>query len=60
MVYWAKLLQDMWELPVPGIKPVSSALLGGFLTTGSPEYLSVTKLKLKYRFIKYYKNSIKC
>ena len=24
----------MWELPRPGIKPVSPALAGGFLTTG--------------------------
>ena len=27
----------MWNLPGPGIKPVSPALAGGFLTTGSPE-----------------------
>ena len=26
-----------WELPLPGIKPVSLALQGGFLTTGPPE-----------------------
>ena len=26
----------MWELPRPGIKPVSPALVGGFLTTGPP------------------------
>ena len=25
-----------WDLPRPGIKPVSPALSGGFLTTGSP------------------------
>ena len=26
----------MWELPGPGIKPVSLTFQGGFLTTGSP------------------------
>ena len=26
----------MWDLPEPGIEPVSSALAGGFLTTGLP------------------------
>ena len=33
---WAYLLQDMWDLPKPGIKPVSLALQGIFLTTRSP------------------------
>ena len=26
----------MWDLPVPGIEPVSPALAGGFLTTAPP------------------------
>ena len=26
----------MWDLPGPGIEPVSSALAGGFLTTAPP------------------------
>ena len=26
----------MWDLPGPGIKPVSPALAGGFLTTAPP------------------------
>ena len=26
----------MWDLPKPGIEPMSPALAGGFLTTGSP------------------------
>ena len=26
----------MWDLPEPGIEPVSPALAGGFLTTGPP------------------------
>ena len=27
----------MWDLPGPGIEPVSPALQGGFLTSGPPE-----------------------
>ena len=30
---WAPLLRSMWDLPAPGIEPVSPALAGGFLTT---------------------------
>ena len=30
------LLHCMWDLPGPGIEPVSPALAGGFLTTGPP------------------------
>ena len=30
------LLRGMWGLPGPGIKPVSPALAGGFLTTAPP------------------------
>ena len=26
----------MWDLPGPGIQPVSLGLAGGFLTTGTP------------------------
>ena len=33
---WAWLLCDMWDLPGPGLKPVSRALAGGFLTTVPP------------------------
>ena len=31
-----QLLCSMWDLPGPGIKPMSPALAGGFLTTASP------------------------
>ena len=31
---WTWLLKDVWNLPRPGIKPVSPALEGAFLTTG--------------------------
>ena len=32
----AQLLHSMWDLPGPGLKPVSPALAGGFLTTAAP------------------------
>ena len=32
----AQLLQGMWDLPRPGIEPVSPALGGGFFTTEPP------------------------
>ena len=33
---WAQLLRGMWDLPGPGLEPVSPALAGRFLTTASP------------------------
>ncbi|KAJ8791703.1 hypothetical protein J1605_020425 [Eschrichtius robustus] len=33
---WARLLCGMWDLPRPGLEPVSPALAGGFLTTAPP------------------------
>ena len=32
----AQLLRGMWDLPGPGIEPMSPALAGGFLTTAPP------------------------
>ena len=32
----AQLLRDMWDLPGPGLEPMSPALAGGFLTTAPP------------------------
>ena len=32
----AYLLRGMWDLPRPGLEPVSRALAGGFLTTAPP------------------------
>ena len=32
----ASLLRGMWDLPGPGLKPVSPALAGGFLATVPP------------------------
>ena len=33
---WTFLLSSMWDLPGPGLEPVSPALAGGFLTTLPP------------------------
>ena len=33
---WAQLLHSMWDLPGPGLEPVSPALAGKFLTTAPP------------------------
>ena len=32
----AQFLHGMWDLPGPGLEPVSPALAGGFLTTAPP------------------------
>ena len=34
-LWYTCLLQSMWDLPRPGIKPLSPALAGGFLTPGA-------------------------
>ena len=34
---WAWLLHGMWDLPGPGIEPMSPALADGFFTTEPPE-----------------------
>ena len=33
---WAQLLRGMWDLPGPGLEPMSPALAGRFLTTAPP------------------------
>ena len=33
---WTSSLRSMWDLPRPGMEPVSPALAGGFLTTAPP------------------------
>ena len=38
----ALLLRSMWDLPRPGIEPMSPALAGGFLTTVPPRKSLVT------------------
>ena len=43
---WALLPGGMWDLPQPGIKSVSPALAGGFLTTGAARKPSKSLLEL--------------
>ena len=33
---WAQLLRGLWDLPRPGLEPVSPALAGRFSTTAPP------------------------
>ena len=33
---WAQLLSGLWDLPGPGLEPMSPALAGGFSTTAPP------------------------
>ena len=44
----AQMLCGMWDLPGPGLEPVSPALAGGFLTTVPPgkSLLSVSQMNL--------------
>ena len=42
---WLAGLVGMWDLPRPGIKPVSPALAGGFVTTEPPGKSLVLFLK---------------
>ena len=37
---WAGLLRSMWDLPRPGLEPVSAALAGRFSTTAPPGNIS--------------------
>ena len=39
---WAQLLRGMWDLPRPGIEPVSPALAGRFFTI-EPPFLQVSQ-----------------
>ena len=54
----AQFLQGMWDLPGPGVKPVSPALAGGFFTTEPPGKVSLESLNLKMT-LKKIKNSQK-
>ena len=42
---WALLLRGMWDLPRPGLEPVSHALAGGFLTTAPAGKSGLTVFK---------------
>ena len=47
---WAQLLCGMWDLPRPGLEPVSPALAGRFLTTAPPGKPSLRILIILNRF----------
>ena len=46
----AQLLRCMWDLPEPGLKPMSPALVGGFLTTAPPGKSYLVFLITLYRW----------
>ena len=49
----AQLLRGMWDLPGPGIEPVSPALASGFLTTcypGSPSLFKIIIIIIIFNF----------
>ena len=48
---WALLLHSMWDLPGPGIEPVSPALAGRFLTTAPPGKPLMTIFKVMFEFL---------
>ena len=53
---WTLLLRGMWNLPGSGIKPVSPALVGGFLSTvhqGSPGSLTdnTELIRILYEYV---------
>ena len=45
---WAQLLRGMWDLPRPGLEPMSPALAGGFSTTAPPGKPPIDFLKTNY------------
>ena len=52
----AQLLCGMWDLPRPGLKPMSPALAGGFSTTAPPgkpyNYFYILLNSICYYFVK--------
>ena len=46
---WAQLPRGLWNLPRPGIQPVSPALAGRFLITGPPEKSNLVASKVTYK-----------
>ena len=52
----AQLLHDMWDLPGPGLEPLSPALAGRFLTTeppGKPQYKKLLNKMIKKQTHRY-------
>ena len=50
---WAQLLRGMWDLPRPGIEPMSPALAGGFQSTVPPGKLSASFLKVTFSSVQF-------
>ena len=50
----AQLLCGIWDLPGPGLEPVSPALAGGFLTTAPPGKPPISQKSLVWQIFKYY------
>ena len=48
---WAQLLRGMWDLPGPGLKPMSPALAGRFLSTAPPGKSLVFYFKALIKFL---------
>ena len=50
----AQLLRSMWDLPGPGLEPMSPALAGGLLTTappGKPPHIAYLSLSEPLNFL---------
>ena len=47
----AQPLHGMWDLPRPGLEPVSPALAGGFSTTAPPGKLRFNVLKYEFYYL---------
>ena len=52
---WAQLLHGMWDLPGPGLEPVSPALAGRFLTTAPPGKPR-PQVFIKFTRVRYFKH----
>ena len=50
---WGQLLRGMWDLPRPGIEPMSPALAGGFQSTVPPGKLSASFLKVIFSSVQF-------
>ena len=55
----AQLLRSMWDLPRPGLEPVSPALAGRFSTTAPPgkpvnSFLNISMISMELSTIIYY------
>ena len=48
---WTWLSCSLWNLPGPGIEPMSPVLAGRFLTTGPPRKSSLVVLRLSFFFL---------